>query len=290
MEPLRRVPGTGIEVFPLVIGGHSFSSLPDKIMPTDAEAIAILETLVAAGVTHFDCTWKTERQAYRRLLEGNGLREKLQPIIWHGWHDYEEKTASDIVTAFRGVLGELGYPRASMLILNQWDHHEGQKHFYRNEDKSQGFADWFWEGIDEIKRLDLVDAIGWAVEPGPLNAPFLTENHERIDFVAIYWNYRHRQNQNIVTLAREYQLGIYAVAPFGRGGGSLFHVPGIDFDRILRPWLKWVLSEPAVFGMPISLPNLAEARQTLAAFDGKAFDSTDAAVLHQGIDPILASG
>jgi aryl-alcohol dehydrogenase-like predicted oxidoreductase len=250
-------------------------------MPTDEEAVAILETLVAAGVSHFDCTWKSERQAYRRLLEHNGLREHLQPIIWHGWHDYEEKTAGDIVNAFGSVLGELGYRKASMLIVNQWDHTDAHKHFYLREDKSLGFADWFWEGIEEIKRLGLVDAIGWAVEPGPLNAPFLIDNHERIDFVALYWNYRNRQNQNIVELAKAYQLGMYAVAPFGRGAGSLFRLPGIDHDKIIKPWLKWVLSEPSVFGMPISLPNLAEVRQTLAAFDGKVFDSDDAEILQQ---------
>lgn len=289
MEPLRSVPNTGIEVFPLVIGGHSFSSLPDKTMPTDDEAVAILETLVAAGGTHFDCTWKSERQAYRRLLEHNGLRERLQPIIWHGWHDYEEKTADDIVSAFRGVLAELGCRKASMLIINQWDHTDAHSHFYINHDKSQGFADWFWEGMEEIKKLGLVDAIGWAVEPGPLNAQFLIENHKRLDFVALFWNYRHRQNENLVALAKAYELSIYAVAPFGRGGGSLFNVPGIDPDIIVRPWLKWVLAEPSVFGMPISLPNLSEVRQTLASFDGKAFGPGDAEVLLQFMPQIAAS-
>lgn len=286
MEPLRKVLNTNIEVFPLVIGGHSFSSLPDKTMPADYEAVAILETLVAAGVSHFDCTWKAERQAYRRLLERNGLRERLQPIIWHGWHEYEEKTAGDIVHAFRGVLGELGYRKASMMIINQWEHTDAHRHFYLHHDKSQGFADWFWEGVEEIKRLGLVDAVGWAVEPGPLNAQFLTDNRERIDFVALYWNYRHRQNQNLVELAEAYQLGIYAVAPFGRGGGSLFNLPGIDPDKIIRPWLKWVLNEPSVFAMPISLPNLSEVRQTLAAFDGNVFGPDDAEVLQQCLSPI----
>jgi aryl-alcohol dehydrogenase-like predicted oxidoreductase len=281
MEPSRKVSNTCIEVFPLVIGGHSFSHLPGKTMPTDEEAVALLETLVAGGGTHFDCTWSSERQAYRRLLEHKGLRERLQPIIWHGWHDYEEKTAGDMVRAFRGVLGELGYDKASMLILNQWDHTDAHKHFYVHQDKSHGFAEWFWEGVEEIKRLGLVDAIGWAVEPGPLNAPFLTDNHVRIDFLALYWNYRNRQNQNLVELAKAYQLGIYAVAPFGRGGGSLFNLPGIDPAKIIRPWLKWVLSETSVFAMPISLPSLAEAKQTLAAFDDTKFSPDDADILQQ---------
>ena len=276
MENARRVANTDINVFPLVIGGHSFSRLPDKTMPTDDEAIAIIEALVAGGVSHFDCTWEAERQAYSRLLERAGLKDNLQPIIWHGWHDYEEKAPDDIVNAFRGVLGELGYSKASMVILNQWEHGDERKHFYLDHEKSKGFADWFWDGFGRIKELGLVDAVGWAVEPGPLNAEFLNDNCKRIDFIAPYWNYRNRQNQHLVELAKKHQLGVYAVAPFCRGKRSIFNLGGVDHRKMIRPWLKWVLREPSVFAMPISLPSLEEAEETLAAYDDNPFGPEDA--------------
>jgi aryl-alcohol dehydrogenase-like predicted oxidoreductase len=284
METLNKVGNTDVEVFPLVLGGHSVSRLPDKTMPDDDEAIAILHLLVSRGVTHFDCTWKEERQAFDRLLEKGDLKSKIQPIMWHGWHGREERTADDVVEAIGVMLSQLGYDKGSMIILNQWEqweHADERKHYYSNEDHAQGFADWFFEGFARAKQLGLVDAIGWGVEPGPLNAEFLYRNHERFDFIVSYWNYRMRQNQFLVEFARDHHMGVYAVAPFGRGQGSIFKMEGIDHQKLLRPWLKWVSREPSVFAMPISLPNLEEARATSAVFDGLPMSAEEALFLQQ---------
>jgi len=79
MLPKRKVGKTDIESSILIIGGHSFSDLPRKSMPNDEEAVKILKFLYDNGLSHFDCTWKIEREKYNTLLNKAGLKEKILP-------------------------------------------------------------------------------------------------------------------------------------------------------------------------------------------------------------------
>jgi predicted aldo/keto reductase-like oxidoreductase len=265
--PKRKIGKTDIETSILIVGGHSFSDLPRKSIPDLKLAVKILEYLYNHGLTHFDCTWKKERERFNILLEESGLRNKILPVLWHGWHDRVEETADQIVESFQIMLGQLGCQKAGMIIMNQWDHKEEHRIYYNQNDPNRFFADWFIEGFLKVKDKGLTDAIGWAVEPGPLADEFLFKIHQQIDFIAPFWNYRDRKNQFLVEFARENGLGVYSIAPFRRGNDSIFLSPGIRPLELIRPWLKWIFREPAVFATAISLPNLAEAEMVVSALD-----------------------
>lgn len=267
--PKRKIGKTDVETSILIVGGHSFSDLPRKVMPDTKTAVQILTYLYRHGMTHFDCTWKRERERFNILLEESGLREKLLPVVWHGWHERVEHTTDQIVESFRIMLGQLGCKKAGMIIMNQWDHKEEHRVYYQHKDLKNFFADWFIEGFLKVKAEGLTDAIGWAVEPGPLADEFLSEIHQQIDFIAPFWNYRDRRNQFLVEFARENGLGVFSIAPFRRGDDSIFLNPGIKPSELIRPWLKWIFREPAVFATAISLPGMAEAEMALTALDDK---------------------
>lgn len=268
MLPKRTIGATGTEASMLILGGHSLSDLPGKKMPTTAEAVEILQFLYNHGLTHFDCTWKEERINFNLALDQAGLTDKLLPIVWHGWHNRIERTADEIVDSFHLMLKELGCRKAGMIVMNQWEHADAQKGFYRGEDHRNPFTDWFVEGFLKVKAEGLTDAICWAVEPGPLGEDFLHEIYTEIDCIAPFWNYRDRRNQSLVEFARDQQLGVYAIGPFRRGEDSLFNLPNINVGKVLRPWLKWVFQNPAVFGTAISLPSLEEAQTIVEALEG----------------------
>ena len=64
-------------------------------------------------------------------------------------------------------------------------------------------------------------------------------------------------------------MGIYVIAPFRRGEDSIFLKHGIQSQDIVRPWLKWIFENQAVFATTVSLPNLAEAKMIVQALDKK---------------------
>lgn len=280
MLPKRKVGKTDIEVSILVLGGHSVSDLPFKTMPTDDEAVELFQFLYEQGLTHFDCTWKRERKRYNLLLDKAGLKGKLLPIVWHGWHNRVEQNADDIVESFKLMLDELGCEKAGMIIMNQWDHKEEHLVYYRDRDRSKSFVNWFIEGFLRVKSDGLTDAIGWAVEPGPLNRKFLSEIWTQIDFIAPFWNFRDRRNQHLIEFAREKGLGVYDIAPFRRGDDSMFRFPGIRAEELVGPWLRWIFQEPSVFGTAVSLPNFAEAKMVVEALTDLSMTSEDFAYLN----------
>jgi len=161
----------------------------------------------------------------------------------------------------------LGVKKSGMIIINQWDHHQEHRVYYRDENLKNPFADWFIAGFLRAKSEGLTEAVGWAVEPGPLGEEYLVEIWLKIDFIAPFWNYRDRRNQSLFEVARKNGVGVYSVAPFRRGEDSIFLIPGIKSDEVVRPWLKWIFSEPSVFATTISLPNLLEAKAAVAALD-----------------------
>ncbi len=279
MLPKRKVGKTDIESSILIIGGHSFSDLPRKSRPADEEAVKILKFLYDNGLSHFDCTWKIEREKYNVLLNKADLKEKILPVIWHGWHDRIEKTADDIVNSIYLLLKELGVKKSGMIIINQWDHHKEHSVYYRDKDLNNPFADWFINGFLKAKSEGLTDAVGWAVEPGPLGDKYLYEIWTKIDFIAPFWNYKDMHNQSLVEFARENGIGVYSITPFRRGDDSIFLTPGIKSDEVVRPWLKWIFKEPSVFATTISLPNLKEAKAVIDALDHQPISPNEALYL-----------
>jgi aryl-alcohol dehydrogenase-like predicted oxidoreductase len=286
MIPKRTLGKTGIETSTLIVGGHSFSDLPGKVIPDIEDSVRILTFLYEQGMTHFDCTWKKERERYRVLLQESGLQGEILPVVWHGWHNRIERTPDELVDSFRLMLDELGCPKAGMVIFNQWDHKEEHQVYYRDRNLREPFADWFLEGFLRIKGEGLADAVGWAVEPGPLGQEFLHEVWKKIDFIAPYWNYRDRRNEFLVEFARENGLGVYSVAPFRRGDDSIFHLAGVRPKELARPWLNWVLREPSVFATTVSLPNMQEARMIVEALDEEPISPEDEVYLSRMKVPI----
>ncbi|AZN39950.1 aldo/keto reductase [Paenibacillus albus] len=276
----RKLGSTTVETAPIVLGGHGFIDFMGRPKPAIEEAAKVVSYLAEQGLTHFDCTFASERQIYSEILKKTGLRGKLLPVIWHGWHEREEKSADDIVSNFKYILDELGCEKAGMVIFhNTWP--EGPA----AGNVEQPYPDWVFEGFQRLKSEGLADAVGWGMlSGGRLSEEYLYQIWEQIDFIAPYWNYSLRRQQFMVEFAREHGLGVYAVGAFARG--AVFKWPGVKPEELVRPWLKWILREPSVFATSVSLSTMEEAQLTLSACDGKPMSGEEALYFHRMNFPI----
>jgi hypothetical protein len=272
----RKLGNTGIGVCPLVIGGHGIlggqAGHPEQSIEQAASTLKMLED---AGMTHFDYTYAEERRTFRDVIRAGGLEGKLRPIIWYMDQHHEgreENSTQDVVDNVRYHLDELGCDRAGAVI--KWD--------------NRWPKDWpayTLDAMDQLKNKGLTEAVGLGVLAGSrANEEYLWDTWEHWDFIAPYWNYALRRGQMLVEFARERGMGVYSVGAFLRG--AVFNWPGVRPATFVRPWLKWILREPSVFGFALSLQNEAEARQALDAIDDRPMSKEDVQTLYDLNIPI----
>jgi hypothetical protein len=256
----RSIGTSGPRICPFVIGGHGllggFQGRPEQ---TREQAAQTLTYLVQQGLTHFDYTFAAERRAYAEVLRLAKLEGKLKPIIWYmdqlKHEGRGEQSARELVDNVRFHLDELGCEQAGAVI--KWDNRWPTE-----------WPAWTLEGLGELKHQGLTETVGLGILAGArANEAYLAETWEHWDFIAPYWNYSLRRAENLVGFARERGLGVYSVGAFLRG--AVFHWPEVDPASFVRPWLKWILREPACFGFALSVQDLQEARQVVEACDGK---------------------
>lgn len=269
--PSRTLGNTGIDICPLIIGGHGIlGGWHGEAEQTIDQAAATLRLLVDAGMTHFDYTFAHERRAFRQAIDAAGLQGQLKPIIWYMDQEKHEQraetSAQDVVDNVRFHLDELGCERAGALI--KWDNRWPTE-----------WPDYTLDAMDRLKAEGFTDAVGIGVLAGSrANEQYLWDTWQHWDFIAPYWNYSLRRSQMLVEFARERDLGVYSVGAFLRG--AIFNWPGVTPERIVRPWLKWILREPSVFGFALSLQSRSQAEQAIPALDGEPMSQEEVQVLY----------
>ncbi len=267
----RQIGSTGIEISPLVIGGHGimggWKDRPDQSID---EAAATLKFLADSGMTHFDYTFAKERRAFRDVIAAAGLEGELKPVIWYmdqkRNEDRDETSAQDVVDNVRYHLDELGCETAGALIKwdNKWP---------------KDWPSYTIEAMDRLKSEGVAEAVGIGVLAGSrANEDYIWETWKHWDFIAPYWSYSLRRSQMLVEFARERGIGVYSVGAFLRG--AVFNWPNVTPERFIRPWLKWILREPSCFGFALSMQNLTEAKQVVQALDGEPFSRDDVQALY----------
>ncbi len=256
----------GVTIPVLSMGGHAFiwDGAPDAALGGQ-----ILGYLLDHGVTHFDVTYRRERQAYRAATDAAGLTGRLQPIVWHMDHGHPNTSADEVIRSFRFELAELGCERAALAVF------EG----------GPETPDWFYRALDRLKQDGLVQAVGLDVlNRAPDKELYLYGRTYPWDFITPYWSYSLRRSQFLVEWAREQGVGVYTVGPLGRG--AFLKWPGVTPAEFVRPWLKWILREPAVAGFAMTLATLDQARLAVAACDASPMSTDDVLYLHRMNFPV----
>ena len=275
----RLIGNTEHAICPLVIGGHGIvGGWQGEREQSIEEAATTLHLLYDAGMTHFDYTFAKERQAYRAVIQAAGLEGKLKPIIWYMDQEKNEgraeHSAQDVIDNVRYHLDDLGCDRAGAVIKwdNQWP---------------KDWPSYTEDAFRELKSLGLTDTIGIGVLAGArANEAYLWEHWQTWDFIAPYWNYTLRRSQMLVEFARERGMGVYSVGAFLRG--AVFNWPNVQAQTFIKPWLKWILREPSVFGFALSMQNFAQAQQVINALDGEPMSQADVQTLYNLNLPIQA--
>ncbi len=57
-------------------------------------------------------------------------------------------------------------------------------------------------------------------------------------------------------------------------------------EEFVRPWLKWILREPAVAGFAMTLATVEQAELAVAACDGSPMSADDVMYLHRMNFPV----
>jgi len=270
---IRKVGKTDLKMGSLVVGGHGLGlkDFGGKPAISEADAVGVFGYLVSEGMTHFDCTYQEERQRYSFLIKETQATDKVKPVIWHGWHERKEENADDFISNVKFELEELGLPKAGIVIL------------------LQGFieknASWVFDALKRLKEENLTEGVGLGVMGGArLGEQIFYNSWQHWDMIAPYWNYSLRRQQFMVEFAREQGVGVYSVGAFARG--AFLKWPGVNPSEFVRPWLKWILREPSVSGLALSVATLEEAKTAVDVCDGKPMSPEEALYFHKMNFPI----
>ena len=254
--PTRTIGRNGPAIAPVCSGGHGllggFKERPEQSIDEAAET---LRFLVDHGMTRFDYTFGSERRAYRDVIERAGVAGKLKPIIWYmdqeKREERKEESLDDVLANVRFHLEELGIERAGAVV--KWDNKWPDE-----------WPDYTEDAMAALKD-ELTDTVGIESSPARANEAYLARTADlglrRAVVLLVAPRCRRRR-----LLSRAWTRCLFDGSVSARGD---FRLPGVDAERLVRPWIKWVLQEPACFGFAVGMQSRAEAEAVVAACDGE---------------------
>lgn len=205
---MKRLLGrTGVETFPLGLGGHTYPIGDDAgCFATPEDRARLVKRLVDGGVNYFDTTWLNEAEqladSFKRACVGKQAAVSLQYVDGISDARWREKLRHEV----EARLKVMGYARAPLFIMG-----------VGNNKPPLGEIIAALEAMARLRDAGLVESIGVSChELG--HFPVLVQAIERtdlVDYMMIRFNYKFQQaGEELFDVARQRNIGVVAMKVF----------------------------------------------------------------------------